>query len=72
VAENDDIGTDPDRLLGREHVEQILHRAGLAPEEIAAVVDDIKFPSRLSVIRQKALKHGISLSTLTDRMGGSP
>jgi hypothetical protein len=76
VAENEDSGTDtgtgPDALLSREHVEHILHRVGLAREQIEAVLDDIKFPSTLTEIRQKAMEHGIYTSTLTDRMGGSP
>jgi len=72
VAENEDTGTDPDELFSREHVEHILHRVGLASEQIEAVLGDIKFPSTLAKIREKATEHGIYTSTLTDRMGGSP
>ena len=69
---NDDAGQDKDPPLSREHVVQILHRAGLAEGQIATVLDGIEFPSRLSKILPKAMQHGVTRSELTDRMGGSP
>jgi hypothetical protein len=72
VDSHDDAGADNDPLLGREHVVQILHRAGLDQGQIATMLEGIEFPSRLSKIQLKALEHGLSRTELTDRMGGSP
>jgi hypothetical protein len=72
VDEKNETGSDHDPLVNREHVVHILHRAGLNEEQIAAVTDGVEFPSPLSKVLNKALQHGISPTSLTDELGGSP
>jgi hypothetical protein len=72
VDSHDDASAKDDPPLSREHVVQILHRAGLDEGQIAAVLDGIEFPSPLSKIMPKAVQHGLTHTDLTDRMGGSP
>jgi hypothetical protein len=69
---NNASGPGGDPLVSREHVEQIMHRAGLDEGQIATVLDGIEFPVRLSKIVSKAMQHGLTTSALTDQMGGSP
>jgi ABC-type taurine transport system substrate-binding protein len=69
---NDETGSKDDPLISREHVQHILRRAGVGDEQIAEVLDGLEFPSPLSKILARALQHGISGTSLTDRMGGSP
>jgi|HubBroStandDraft_5_1064220.scaffolds.fasta_scaffold1872310_1 hypothetical protein len=69
---NDDIGQDGEQLISRANAEQVLHRVGLDAEQIVAVLDGIEFPCPVSKIIPRALQHGVSLTSLTDRMGGSP
>jgi hypothetical protein len=72
VNSHDAAGPDNDPLLSREHVMQILHRAGLDQGQIATILEGMEFPSRLSKIQQKGVEHGLSHTELTDRLGGSP
>jgi hypothetical protein len=72
MDKNDATGSDDDPVLSREHVEHTLRRVGVEEDRIAAVLEGIEFPSRLSKILPRALQHGISRSSLVDRMGGSP
>jgi hypothetical protein len=72
VDEKNEAGSDPDPLVSRAHVVQILHRAGLNEQQIATVLDGIEFPVPLSKIMNKAMQHGVSSTSLTDQLGGSP
>jgi hypothetical protein len=72
VETNETTGPDSDPLLSRAHVDDVLHRAGLDVGQLSEVLDSIEFPSPLSKVTSVFLQHGISLSSLTDQMGGSP
>jgi hypothetical protein len=72
VENNEQTGPGNDPLLSRAHVEHILHRTGLDEGQQMAVLDGIDFPSPLSKVTAVFLQHGISYSSLTDQMGGSP
>jgi hypothetical protein len=72
MDKNDGTDRGDDPMVSRAHVEQILHRVGLHEDRIATVLEGIEFPSRLSEILPRFLKHGISRTSLTDQMGGSP
>ena len=39
---------------------------------MATVLDGVEFPIALSKIMNKAMQHGISGTSLTDQLGGSP
>lgn len=39
---------------------------------MATVLDGVEFPVSLSKIMNKAMQHGVSSTSLTDQMGGSP
>jgi hypothetical protein len=72
VDEKNEAGPGHDPLVSRAHVVQILHRAGLNEQQIATVTDGLEFPVPLSKIMNKAMQHGLSVTSLTDQMGGSP
>lgn len=72
MDEKNKAGPGHDRLVSREHVVQILHRAGLNEQQMATVLDGVEFPVSLSKIMNKAMQHGVSSTSLTDQMGGSP
>ena len=72
MDEKNEAGSDPDPLVSRAHVVQILHRAGLNEQQMATVLDGVEFPIALSKIMNKAMQHGISGTSLTDQLGGSP
>jgi hypothetical protein len=72
VDEKNEAGSGHDPLVSREHVVQILHRAGLSEQQMATVLDGVEFPIALSKIMNKAMQHGVSGTSLTDQMGGSP
>ena len=72
MNEKNEAGSDPDPLVSRAHVGQILHRAGLNEQQMATVLDGVEFPTALSKIMNKAMQHGVSTTSLTDQMGGSP
>ena len=69
---HDGARAENDPLLSREHVVQILHRAGLDQGQIATMLEGMEFPSRLSRLQQRGMEYGLSHTELTDRMGGSP
>jgi hypothetical protein len=72
VDEKNKAGSGADPLVSREHVVQILHRAGVNQQQMATVLDDVEFPVPLSKIMNKAMQHGVSSTSLTDQLGGSP
>ena len=72
MDEKNEAGPGHDPLVSREHVVQILHRAGLDEQQMATVLDGVEFPVPLSKIMNKAMQHGLSSTSLTDQMGGSP
>jgi hypothetical protein len=72
VDEKNEAGPGHDPIVSRAHVVQILHRAGLSEQQMATVLDGIDFPVPLSKIMNKAMQHGLSSTSLTDQMGGSP
>ncbi len=72
MDEKNEAGPGHDPLVSRAHVVQILHRAGLNEQQIATVTDGLEFPVPLSKIMNKAMQHGLSVTSLTDQMGGSP
>ncbi|MDQ2877085.1 MAG: hypothetical protein M3Y33_20670 [Actinomycetota bacterium] len=72
MTERANTGVDRDPLVSRANVEGVLGRVGLGAEEIAAVLDGVEFPARLSHVQQRAARHGIPQEQLIDRMGGSP
>jgi hypothetical protein len=72
VDEKNEAGSDQDPLVSRAHVVQILHRAGINEQQMATVLDGVEFPALLSNIMNKAMQHGISTTSITDQMGGSP
>lgn len=72
MDEKNKAGSNRDPLVSRAHVVQILHRAGFNEQQIATVLDGVEFPSSMSKIMNKAMQHGISRTSLTDQLGGSP
>jgi hypothetical protein len=72
MDKNDATGSVDDPVLSHAHVEQILRRVGLDEKRIATVLDGIDFPSPLSRILPRLMEHGVSRTSLIDRMGGSP
>jgi hypothetical protein len=72
VDEKNKAGAGGDPLVSREHVVQILHRAGVNQQQMATVLDGVEFPIPLSKIMNKAMQHGVSSTSLTDQLGGSP
>jgi hypothetical protein len=63
---------DRDPIVTRAHAEAVLQRVGWTPEEIAAVLDGLDLPDRLSRCAQQAAQYGITPEMLMDRLGGSP
>ena len=59
-------------MVSHADAEQIMRRAGYSPEQIEEALRDLPDPIDTERDRDAVFKHGISLTTLTDRMGGSP
>jgi hypothetical protein len=72
MGKTSNTGRDRDPVVDRAHVAEVLRHVGLDTEQIATVLDDVEFPSRLSHILPQVAKYGISRERLIDRMGGSP
>jgi hypothetical protein len=72
VDEKNEAVSNHDPLVSREHVVQILHRAGVSEQQMATVLDGVEFPIAMSKIMNRAMQHGISGTSLTDQLGGSP
>ena len=63
---------DPSTLqITRRHVQGLLPIMGLSPEEEARLLA-LHYPVEFAVAAAAFQSVGIELSTLTDRMGGSP
>lgn len=58
-------------LITRQHVVDLLPIMGLSPEEEARLLA-LHYPVEFAVAAAAFQSVGIELSTLTDRMGGSP
>jgi hypothetical protein len=60
------------RFVSHAEVERMLRRAGYAQQQIEGVLRDLPDPIDIEREREGFFKHGISLGSLMDRMGGSP
>jgi hypothetical protein len=60
------------RLISHAEAAQILRRAGFPQEQIDDALRELPDPIDTERYGDELLRHGISLGSLMDRMGGSP